>query len=80
MEDILVKIDKYWRACNFLTVSNMYLKSNRFLTRELEDSDLKEFASGHWGTCPGINFIYAHLNRFINQYKRKTQLVIGPVH
>lgn len=80
MEDILVKIDKYWRACNFLTVSNMYLKSNRFLTRELEDSDLKEFASGHWGTCPGINFIYAHLNRFINQYKRKTQLVIGPGH
>lgn len=73
-------IDKYWRAANYLTVSEMYLKKNKFLFRTLENKDLREYASSHWGTCPGINFIYTHLNRYICQYRRKTQLIIGPGH
>ncbi|WP_270564214.1 phosphoketolase family protein [Clostridium beijerinckii] len=73
-------IDKYWRAANFLTVSNMYLKDNKFLTRDLEDNDIMEYAVGHWGTCPGINFIYGHINRYIKKYGRRTQLIIGPGH
>lgn len=74
------EIDKHWRAANYLTVSEMYLKKNKFLFRTLENDDLREYASSHWGTCPGINFIYAHLNRYISQYRRKTQLIIGPGH
>lgn len=77
---MIKKIDKYWRACNYLTVANMYLKNNQFLTNELQDSDIKDYASGHWGTCPGVNFIYAHLNWYVKRYRRKTQLILGPGH
>lgn len=80
MKNIIDIIDKYWRGANYLTVANMYLNHNKYLSRQLEESDVKEFASGHWGTCPGINFIYAHMNRYIKEYKRKTQLIIGPGH
>lgn len=74
-------IDKYWRAANYRTVLDMYLKvDNNGLKRKLQSSDLQKYTKGHWGTCPGINFIYAHLNHYIKKYHRKIQLVIGPGH
>jgi len=73
-------INKYWRAANYLTVAFMYLQDNIFLRRKLLESDLKKHPSGHWGTSPGINFIVAHLNRYICYTKRRVQLVIGPGH
>lgn len=80
MDSIIASIDAYWKAANFLTVSTMYLKDNMYIKKRLQNDDLKEFVSGHWGTSPGINFIYAHLNRYISEYRRKMQLVIGPGH
>lgn len=80
MDDIINKVDSYWRAANYLTVANMFLNQNKFLTRTLNETDLKKFPDGHWGTCPGINFIYAHLNNYIQKYHRKIQLIIGPGH
>lgn len=79
VEDIN-KIDSYWRAANYYTVALMYLKDNILLNRKLEVEDLKQYSSGHWGTCPGINFILAHLNYFISSYGQKIQLTIGPGH
>lgn len=74
------KIDAYWRAANYLTVAFMFLKSNIFLKRDISVEDVKQFASGHWGTAPGVNFIVAHLNYFIKNYRRRVQLTIGPGH
>lgn len=80
MDDSLHAIDMYWRAANFTTVSLMYLKTGSRPDVSLTDSDMRMFVSGHWGTSPGINFIMAHLNRYITKYGRKVQLVIGPGH
>ncbi|MFR2755390.1 MAG: phosphoketolase family protein [Eisenbergiella massiliensis] len=80
MDDIINKVDSYWRAANYLTVANMFLDKNKFLSRSLHETDLKKFPAGHWGTCPGINFIYAHLNNYIQKYRRRIQLIIGPGH
>ena len=73
-------IDRYWRAANYLTVENMYLKEGLHKLKRIQYGDLKEFVSGHWGTCPGINFIYAHLCRYIKVYHRDVQLIVGPGH
>lgn len=58
----------------------MFLRDNVYLQRDLVINDIKRYVSGHWGTSPGINFLYAHLNRYITEYRRKTQLVIGSGH
>lgn len=79
IEDIY-KIDAYWRAANYYTVALMYLKNNILLNRKVKVDDLKQYSSGHWGTCPGINFILAHLNYFISSTGQKVQLTIGPGH
>ncbi len=79
-EEDVAKIDAYWRAANYLTVAFMYLKDNVFLKRDITASDVKPFASGHWGTAPGINFIIAHLNYFIKNRSARVQLTIGPGH
>ena len=73
-------IDLYWRAANYFTIAFMYLDDNFFLANELSESSLSKFVSGHWGTCPGVNFIYAHLNNFTIKYKRRIQLTIGAGH
>lgn len=80
MDKDIHMVNKYWRAANYLTVAFMYLKDNIFLKRKLLESDLKEHPSGHWGTSSGINFIIAHLNRYICTTKSPVQLVIGPGH
>ena len=76
----LVKIDKLWRAANYLTVAFMYLRSNVFLHKKLSVNDITDHPAGHWGTSPGINFILAHLNYYIKYYEKDIQLVIGPGH
>lgn len=80
MREYIRKIDAYWRASNYLTVAFMYLKDNIFLKRELNLHDLKDYSSGHWGTCPGINFIISHLNYYIKTYNQRVQLTIGSGH
>ena len=73
------RVQLYFDAVNYKSVAQLYLKDNFLLKRQLQHSDLKEKFLGHWGTSPGFNFIYAHLNNFIknNIYAR---LVVGTGH
>ncbi len=61
------KLDAYWRAANYLSVGQIYLKENPCLERPLTVEDIKPRLLGHWGTTPGLNFVYVHLNRLIVQ-------------
>ena len=63
--DQLDKMHAYWRAANYLSVGQIYLKDNPLLDRPLTIDDVKPRLLGHWGTTPGLNFIYTHLNRLI---------------
>ncbi|HEN7896060.1 TPA: phosphoketolase family protein [Streptococcus agalactiae] len=76
----LEKLDAWWRAANYISAAQMYLKDNPFLRRELVENDLKVHPIGHWGTVPGQNFIYAHLNRAINKYDLDMFYIEGPGH
>jgi xylulose-5-phosphate/fructose-6-phosphate phosphoketolase len=66
--ELLGKMDAYWRAANYLSVGQIYLYDNPLLKRPLALTDVKHMLLGHWGTTPGQNFIYAHLNRVITKY------------
>ncbi|HXP89713.1 MAG TPA: phosphoketolase family protein [Fibrobacteria bacterium] len=74
------KIDAYWRAANYLAVGQIYLYDNPLLKRPLVLGDVKHMLLGHWGTTPGQNFIYAHLNRVIKKYDLDMIYVSGPGH
>lgn len=76
----LEKLDAWWRAANYISAAQMYLKDNPLLRRELVENDLKVHPIGHWGTVPGQNFIYAHLNRAINKYDLDMFYIEGPGH
>lgn len=76
----LQTIDAYWRAANYLSVGQIYLSDNPLLKRPLEMSDIKKILLGHWGTTPGQNFIYAHLNRIINKHALGMIYLSGPGH
>ena len=76
----LQQIDAYWRAANYLSVGQMYLCDNPLLKRPLALTDIKRMLLGHWGTTPGQNFIYAHLNRAIVKYDLDMIYVSGPGH
>ena len=76
----LEKVDKWWRAANYISVAQMYLKDNPLLRRELSSEDVKLTPIGHWGTISGQNFIYAHLNRVINKYDLDMFYIEGPGH
>ncbi|MET3133102.1 xylulose-5-phosphate/fructose-6-phosphate phosphoketolase [Oxalobacteraceae bacterium GrIS 1.11] len=78
--ELLRKIDAYWRAANYLSVGQIYLCDNALLKRPLGLADVKKMLLGHWGTTPGQNFIYAHLNRVIVQYDLNMLYVSGPGH
>jgi len=78
--ELLQKTDAYWRAANYLSVAQIYLLDNPLLKRPLELSDIKHMLLGHWGTTPGQNFIYVHLNRVINKYDLDMIYVSGPGH
>lgn len=79
-KDTLQKIDAYWRAANYLSVGQIYLRDNPLLRRPLEMGDIKKMLLGHWGTTPGQNFIYAHLNRVIKQHDLNMVYLSGPGH
>ncbi len=76
----LEKLDAYWRAANYLSVGQIYLHANALLKRPLERADIKHMLLGHWGTTPGQNFIYAHLNRVIKMRDLNMIYVCGPGH
>ncbi len=76
----LYKIDAYWRAANYLSVAQLYLYRNPLLKEKLSVKDIKPKLVGHWGTAPGQNFIYAHLNRIINKYDLNMIYISGPGH
>ena len=78
--ELLYKIDAYWRAANYLSVGQLYLSGNPLLKRPLTLADVKHMLLGHWGTTPGQNFIYVHLNRVIKQYDLDMIYVSGPGH
>jgi xylulose-5-phosphate/fructose-6-phosphate phosphoketolase len=79
-KDLLQKIDAYWRAANYLAVGQIYLRDNPLLERPLELGDIKKMLLGHWGTTPGQNFIYAHLNRVIKENDLNMLYISGPGH
>ena len=78
--DEIDKLHAYWRAANYLSVGQIYLRDNPLLKRRLALSDVKKMLVGHWGTTPGQNFIYAHLNRVIKKFDLNMIYVSGPGH
>ena len=74
------RMDAYWRATNYLSVGQIYLCDNPLLKRPLLASDVKPMLLGHWGTTPGQNFIYVHLNRVIREQDLDMIYVSGPGH
>jgi xylulose-5-phosphate/fructose-6-phosphate phosphoketolase len=79
-QEELRKMDAYWRAANYLSVGQIYLCDNPLLKRPLELKDVKQLILGHWGTTPGQNFIYVHLNRIIKKYDLNMVYISGPGH
>jgi xylulose-5-phosphate/fructose-6-phosphate phosphoketolase len=78
--ELLRKIDAYWRAANYLAVGQIYLYDNPLLRTPLQRSHIKRMLLGHWGTTPGQNFIYAHLNRAIRKFDLNMIYISGPGH
>ena len=79
-DEMLNKIDAYFRAANYLSVGQLYLLDNPLLKRKLTKNDIKRTIVGHWGTVPGQNFIYTHLNRIIKEYNLNMIYLSGPGH
>lgn len=76
----LKKMDAYWRAANYLSVGQIYLFDNPLLKKPLTRAHIKPRLLGHWGTTPGLNFIYVHLNRIINEHDLNMIYITGPGH
>jgi xylulose-5-phosphate/fructose-6-phosphate phosphoketolase len=76
----LVKIDAYWRACNYLAAGMIYLRENPLLREPLKPEHIKTRLLGHWGASPGLSFAYVHLNRLINKYDLNAIFLAGPGH
>ena len=79
-DEYLQKMDAYWRATNYLGAAQLYLLDNPLLRSPLTMDDVKKKIVGHWGTVPGQNFIYVHLNRVIKKYDQDMILISGPGH
>ncbi len=79
-KDLLSKMNAYWRAANYLSVGQLYLHENPLLRKPLKLSHVKSMLLGHWGTTPGQNFIYVHLNRAIKKYDLNMIYISGPGH
>ena len=78
--ELLKKMNAYWRAANYLSVGQIYLKDNPLLERPLSLDDVKPRLLGHWGTTPGLNFLYVHWNRLIRERHLDMMYIIGPGH
>ena len=79
MEELEI-LDAYWRAANYLSAGQIYLRDNPLLTEPLKLEHIKARLLGHWGTTPGLNFIYVHCNRVINKYGLDMIFMAGPGH
>ena len=79
-EAMLKRLDAWWRASNYLSAGQLYLLENPLLRQPLKPEHIKKKIVGHWGTVPGQNFIYTHLNRIINQYDLNMIYLSGPGH
>src|SRR5258708_29306272 len=77
---LLAKMDAYWRAANYLSVGQIYLFANPLLKKPLKLAHIKPRLLGHWGTTPGLNFIYVHLNRGIKEHDLNAIYIAGPGH
>lgn len=73
-------LDAYWRCANYLSLGQIYLRANPLLRRPLTFDDVKPRPVGHWGTIPGLNFIYAHVNRLVAAHAQHALVVLGPGH
>src|SRR5260370_18668757 len=73
-------LDAYWRASNYLTIGQIYLQENPLLREPLRPEHIKPRLLGHWGTSPGQNFVYVHLNRLIKEHDASIIYVSGPGH
>ena len=78
--DELRKMNAYWRAANYLSVGQIYLLANPLLREPLKLEHVKPRLLGHWGTTPGLNFIYVHFNRLIKKYDLNAIYICGPGH
>ena len=78
--DLLARIDRYWRAANYLTVGQIYLQENPQLKEPLRAEQIKPRLMGHWGTSPGLSFMYVHLNRLIRERDANVLYLAGPGH
>jgi xylulose-5-phosphate/fructose-6-phosphate phosphoketolase len=78
--ELLYRVDAYWRAANYLSVGQIYLLDNPLLRQPLRREHIKPRLLGHWGTTPGLNFLYAHLNRIIKAHDLNMIFVCGPGH
>ena len=78
--DLSWRMDAYWRAANYLSVGQIYRHDNPLLRGPLQPEHIKPRLLGHWGTTPGQNFIYVHLNRVIKQYNLNMVYISGPGH
>src|SRR3954469_9206970 len=74
------KLQRYWSAANYLTVGQIYLRSNPLLTEPLQPAHIKPRLLGHWGTSPGLSLIYAHVNRLILKRDVDALFMAGPGH
>ena len=79
-QELLNKMDAYWRATNYLSVGQIYLWDNPLIRKPLKAEHIKPMLLGHWGTTPGQNFMYVHLNRIIKKYDLNMIYVSGPGH
>src|SRR5678816_1474790 len=78
--DRLRQLDRYWHAANYLTIGQIYLQDNPLLREPLRAEHIKPRLLGHWGTSPGLSFIYAHLNRLIQDTDANVIFLTGPGH
>ena len=79
-DETLERVDAWWRAANYLSVGQIYLLNNPLLRTPLSRDDVKPRLLGHWGTTPGLNFLYAHMNRAISERELSAMYVTGPGH
>ncbi len=75
--ELLQKMDAWWRAANYLNIGQIYLMANPLLKEPLKTEHIKPRLLGHWGTSPGLNLVYVHLNRLINQYDLNVVYMAG---
>src|SRR5574344_2075242 len=72
--------ERYQRAANYLSVAQIFLQDNFLLERPLTADDIKPRLLGHWGSCPGVNLVYSHLDAMAKKYGQETMFVLGPGH